>query len=129
MATLATPAEVRTAAPEFTGLSDPVIQSYIDMADTEIDADAWGSRAKRAEVVLTCHLMTIYGALTTAGGAGGAASGAVQSIRVGEVSLTYAAPAAAIPGDVGGASLELSRYGQEYARLIRLAAYGAALAC
>jgi hypothetical protein len=129
MATLATPGDIRDAAPEFSSLTDPQIQRYIDMADEEINPDAWGSRAKRAEILLTCHKMVVLGARDQAGqGAGGAASGPVQSVKVGEVSVSYGATSSlAVQLHGLDASLASNRYGVEYARLQKLAAYGGAV--
>lgn len=122
MATLATPADIRNYATEFADLTDPKIQIYIDMADGEIDADAWGSRAKTAEIVLTCHLMKTGGALD-AEGAGASGAGPVTSMSVGDVSVSYGSAMGVVAGL--DPSLASSRYGLEYARLVKLAAYGA----
>jgi len=126
---LATTGDIRDAAPEFEPLTDPAIQFYLDMAAEEIDEDAWGSRARSAHIQLTCHLMTVMGALTSANqGAGSGASGPVQSVKVGEVSVTYAATASlAVQLQGLDSSLASSRYGVAYARLIKLAAMGAAV--
>ncbi len=121
---LCTAAQVIAIAKEFASVPIPEIEGFIELAEMEIDEEAWGSRASLACRWLTAHLMSIGGVLSTSAG-GSSAAGAVTSVSVGDVSVSYADPAAS-----GGASSGLSstRYGVEYARLISLAAMGAALA-
>lgn len=119
---LCTPSDIRNMTSEFDSLTDPRVQFYIDLADLEINEDAWGSRAKAAEMLLTCHKMVVMGALNSGQGAGSSASGAVQAVSVGDVSVTYASDSASDPSD-----LNASSYGREYARMVRLAAIGGAV--
>ncbi len=116
-----TPTDVRKGAPEFANLTDPQIQIEIDNADTEICEAAWGSRARRGEIALARHLLIMNGA-TGQGNSG--AAGPLTGAKAGEVSVNYAAPMW-IPGMGLHASLMLSKYGLEYARLVDLAAFGA----
>lgn len=129
MATIATPTELKARAPEFAALSDPTVQVYLDMADEEISADAWGSRAKSAEILLACHKMLVLGALGSSGSSGGSSvTGGIQSMDVGDVSVSYGSTAVAAVQIQGlDPSLGLSRYGMEYARLQKLAAMGGAV--
>lgn len=127
MATLATPTELKASYPEFASLSDLVVQAQLDTADEQINEDAWGSRAKRAEMLLACHLLIVSGALGSGTG-GGAGGGPIQSARVGDVSVTYASTnALAVQLQGLDPGLAQSRYGVEYARLVRLAAMGGAV--
>jgi hypothetical protein len=120
MAITVTPADIRNFAPEFDSaeLTDPRIQIYIDMADGEINEDAWGSRAKTAEILLTCHMLKMAGANASSTG-----TGPITGMSVGDVSVQYAAPQVSAVGLE--ASLAMSKYGLEYARLVKLAAFGA----
>lgn len=126
MANLVTAAELKTAYPEFSGVEVPVIDDWIGRADEEINADAWGTRGKKAEMALACHLMTMAGVGQTTQTGAGQAAGPISSIKVGEVSVGYA-NTAAIAVQVSGLdpSLANTRYGLEYARLIKTMAYGA----
>ena len=125
---LATPTELKQRYPEFAAVSDPVIQVYLDQASEEINEEAWGSRAKTAEILLACHKAYVAGVLTastTTGG--GAAIGPVASVSVGDVSVTYAATATLAVQQGLDASLSGNKYGTEYNRLVKLAAYGGAV--
>lgn len=125
---IATPAELKARAPEFAALSDPTVQIHLDMATEEIEPTAWGSRAKSAEILLACHKMIVLGTLNAAGSGGGGATGPIQSASVGDVSVTYGATASlAVQLQGLDPALALSRYGLEYARLIKLAAMGGAV--
>lgn len=119
MSTLAQPADIRNVASEFSALSDPEVQGFIDMADAQINPDAWGSRAKQAEIMLTCHLMTL---LRRKGGA----AGPITGTRVGDVAVQYAAPMSSFIGSGLDPTLATTSYGLAYAQLIKIAAMGVA---
>lgn len=123
---LCTAAEVKLLAREFESVSIPVIEFYIGLAELEMSEEAWGSRAGLACMWLTCHLMIKGGVLSTS--TSGSAAGSVQSVSVGDVSVSYGGLEAAMFSQGLDASLGTTRYGVEYARLISLAVMGAALA-
>lgn len=122
---LNTPTELKAAAPEFASVLDATVQIYLDNAFLEIDEDAWGSRAEEAEQLLACHKMIVMGVLSASGG--GSTVGPISSKSVGDVSVSYAATATLGVQQGLDVSLSGSKYGAEYARLIRLAAMGAVL--
>lgn len=125
---IATPTELKARAPEFSAVLDATVQVYLDMATEEIEPGAWGSRAKNAEILLACHKMIILGVLNAAGSGGGGATGPIQSVKVGDVSVTYGTSTSlAVQLQGLDPSLAASKYGIEYARLIRLAAMGGAV--
>lgn len=119
-----TAADVIFLAPEFCDVPINTIDRYIMVADVQI-GDAWGSCAKYAGVLLTAHLMTVAQVKSSQGGAGGSAAGPVQSLSVGQVSVSYdtSVSSAAVNRGVS-ASLALSRYGLEFYRLSQLMAAG-----
>ena len=117
MATLIVPADVRKISPLFDSLTDPQIQAKIDLADLEINPTAWGARAKYAEALLTAHLLVALGALNASAIPG---AGPVQSVSVGDVSVTYATAGQASKPS----ALATSVFGQEYNRLIDLQLMG-----
>lgn len=125
---LASAAELKLIYPEFAGVSNDVVSYFIADADEEINEDLWGTRAKKAEMLLACHMMIVAGVVSAASGsgAGGSAGGPVQSVSVGDVSVTYAGTAASAVSSAGlDASFAASRYGVEYARLVKTKAFGA----
>lgn len=123
---LVTATHLKLLYPEFANVADDVVAEYIDQADEEINADNWGTRAKKAEMVLACHMMVVGGAASPDQAGSGASSGPIQSVKVGEVSVSYGATAAlAVQLQGLDPGLAGSRYGVEYARLVKSMAYGA----
>ncbi len=124
---LASAAELKAIYPEFVSVSNDVVDYFIADADEEINEDLWGTRAKKAEMLLACHMMVVAG-ITSANSAtsgGGATTGAIQSVSVGDVSVTYGgASSSAVSSQGLDPSLAGSKYGLEYARLIRTKAFG-----
>lgn len=126
MATLLAPADFRIRYPEFTALSDPTIQAALDDADEEINVDVWGVRGIKGESALAAHLLVTRGALNDPGATGMQGAGPINSMRVGDVTLSYA-----ISGIGGNAvnkgedlSLMSTKYGLEYMRLLKSLACG-----
>lgn len=121
-----TPTDLKTRYPEFTNVSTPVIQAAIDDADEEINADVWGARAEKGESALAAHLLIIRGALNDPGATGMQLSGPINSMRVGDVSLTGAL--ASIGGNAVNRGVDLSlmstKYGLEYLRMLDTLAVG-----
>ena len=117
-----TAADVITFAPEFVNVPIPLINKFIGLADLQI-GDLWGDRARHAGILLTAHLMTVHKIKDT-GGAAGTGVGPVQSITVGQVSVSY--NAGAVTSGVA-AGFSASAYGVEFDRLSRLLVAGIAV--
>lgn len=56
---MSTPATVRLLAQEFASLSDSVIQGYLDLAATSVNASAFGARAGKAQALLAAHYLKV----------------------------------------------------------------------
>lgn len=111
----AAPADVRAIAPEFAGLADPTIQSFLDDALLEINATVWSTKADRGQKLLAAHMLSVaYPDLAQP-----AAPSKLD--RVGQVEAEYAIEN---PGANAG-ELAASRHGLEFARLRRGLACGA----
>ncbi len=122
-------AELKIAYPEFAGVSDDVVDYWVGQADEEIAPLIWGTRAKKGEMALACHMMILAGVSIAEGAVGiGSAVGGQQSVKVGDVAVGFGA-STAIAVQVQGLdpSLALSRYGLEYARLLKTLLAGAAV--
>lgn len=119
-----TAADVIAFAPEFCDVPIPVIDKFIMMADLQV-GDCWGDRAKYAGILLTAHMLTVH-KVKESGGAGGSGAGPVQSVSVGQVSVTYASGVVSSALGRGlSAGLAASAYGVEFDRLSQLMAAGA----
>ncbi len=122
---IATAATLKALFPEFVGVADDVVELFIASALREINEDSWGERAIDAELALTCHKMVTAGVANPNQSGGGGASGPIQSVKVGEVSVSYGATAAlAVQLQGLDPGLAGSKYGIEYARLVKGMAYG-----
>lgn len=118
MSTIATPTQLKTSWPEFAAIDDTVIQAALDDADEEINADAWGTRAVKAECALAAHFLKQRGVLD-AGAPGGLPTDNVASVKVGDVSVTYNTAAVMMAVQAGvDPALVTTKYGQEYVRLM-----------
>lgn len=80
-----TPTEFKALKPQFTGVDNAVVQSYLDMA-AELVFDPENDMAVAA---LTCHMMTLDGRGTDAQSQSFASGeAAFQTIRSGQLTLT-----------------------------------------
>jgi hypothetical protein len=116
------PQDIRDAFPEFASTSlapDPFLQQCIDDADLEIEPTAWGSRAELAEKYLAAHYATLR---LRKNGVAGPQTGT----RVGDVAVQYAMPVSSLVGMGLDPGLATTSYGLNYARLIKIAAFGIA---
>ncbi len=93
--------------PEFSGVDAAVSAYWLDIAQSWIGLDAWGTHASKAHALLTGHFLKLAGEGT------GPAGGAVTSRSAGSVSESYAV---ATPSD---AELGSTIYGAQYLALRR----------
>lgn len=107
-------------APEFSSVAADTLAVYLDLAEGEINVALWGKRAARGAAFLTAHLLTLFPPTGVTPKA--TEPGPVQSRTVGQVSVTYAV--AALDSGSLKAGLGQSRYGIEYARLVRIGCFG-----
>lgn len=84
-----TPAQFKEMKPAFAGLSDAVVQMYLDAAQEVVD-ESWGEASARLGLAAyACHLMTLDG-LGTSAEAKGFLKGTAgyQTIKSADVTLT-----------------------------------------
>lgn len=84
-----TPARFKELKPQFAGVDNVVVQSYIELGRIWVSDDWPGQTCEAAQTSIICHLMTLDGLGTDAQSVGyksGAAN--YQSIRSGELTLT-----------------------------------------
>lgn len=106
-----TPAQFKTAKPQFTAVPNETVQAYLTMAELWVD-ESWGEKLyPQAVIAITCHLMTIDGLGTDAQSQSYASgTAAFQSIKSGELTLTR---------------YQASASGMEYADWLRQTSCGA----
>lgn len=87
---------LRLIAPEYASIADAVVEEWLGLAIASIaGADQWGGVYDQAVANLAAHLMARAGVGTTpAPGDGSANSGAITSVRTGDLAVGY--------GNVGG---------------------------
>lgn len=104
-----TPDSLREFATEFAEVVDfpnTIVQQTIDMAERRVNAAAFGDRHDDAVLFLAAHLLTLYKQQ------GSTAASARSSVKVGELSETFAVA----PAEVSG-SLVATSWGREYIEL------------
>jgi hypothetical protein len=129
MASLNSPAQLKARYPEMAVLADPVCQSALDDANEEINEAVWGARASKGEAALAAHMLVAKGALNDPNATGMQGAGPIQSMRVGDVSVSFDvnAMARAVDGHGLDMALTTTKYGLEYSRLIKSLACGGAV--
>lgn len=129
MADLATIADLKAAYPEFSDVTDPVLQKALDDADEEINPAVWGTRGVKGEIALACHLLVTRGVLNDPNASGLSGSGPIQTMRVGDVTLSFDGTAVANAVQRGQINVALAtdKYGLEYNRLLGTLACGGAV--
>lgn len=110
-----TPADIQgLPSGEFTSLSDPVVQSFIDEAKREVNVSLYGDQADDAVKYLAAHLLAAMKK-----GSGGAA-GPVIMEQAGPVSRQYASGNSSVSDD----PVMATTYGRRYRQLQAQAAGG-----
>jgi len=61
-----TPAQFKTAKPQFSAVSDETVQMYLDMAGRVVDQSWTAGDYQNAIIAFACHLMTLEGLGTDA---------------------------------------------------------------
>lgn len=111
---MATSFQLKTRFPEFTPVSDALLDIVLAETSAEI-GDAWaeGDRA-RAQMLLAAHRLSLEGEPgRTLTGQGAAAVGMVKRDKVGDVETEFATPT-----DAGVGGYGLTAYGREYRILL-----------
>lgn len=109
-----TPADLVLRFPEFDPVDDARIQLFLDDAILEVGESWLESDRARAQILLACHRLALAGepARTLAGSSGSASAtlGDVQSISVGQVSVSYGSRSAAGAGSISASDPVLREY-------------------
>lgn len=90
----------------FADVDDSLIDEFITIAADFVNSSIWGTKYDFAHALMTCHLMSSAGVITTA-------SGPVESVKVGDLSTTYAVSAS------DSDSLGTTTYGNLFLQLRR----------
>lgn len=116
-----TPAQFKTAKPQFAAVPDVTVQAYLDATAIIVDASWPASSADQATIALTCHLMTLEG-LGTDAESQSQADGTWQysDIWSGELRLRRQRDRAVAAGVSYTAWLQQTKCGQYFAILLRM---------
>lgn len=98
-----TAAEVKAYAPEFASTADLRIDLFVGFAGDFVSQDQFGSKAKHALILVSCHLMTM---------ADRGAAAEVASEKVGDLSVNYAV-------NTSGDEWDNTSYGKSFKALKR----------
>lgn len=97
-------------APEFATVDSGVLTSIIALAELQVSSTAFGDKRELAVSYVAAHMLT----LRDRNGAGGQ----IQSLKEGELSISYGA-------NTNAKGYDLTSYGQEFNRLVRTTIIGA----
>lgn len=86
--TAAVLASIRVLAPEFASADDADINALSSILGGAVSADAFGARTTEAVARIVAHEMTLQ-ARAAASSAGAAGVGAINSLRAGDLSITF----------------------------------------
>jgi hypothetical protein len=106
-----TPAELKSRYPAFANVDDAVVQSALDEAARQVDESWTEGDFATAQMLYACHVMTMNGVLS---GAGGIQLASFRSIRSGALTLERGT----VNGD-DGSWLSGSEYGRRFLTLRR----------
>lgn len=90
----------------FEDIDDALIEEFITIAADYVNSSIWGTKYDFAHALMTCHLMSLGGVVASA-------SGPVESVKVGDLSTTYAVSAS------DSDSLGTTTYGNLFLQLRR----------
>jgi Protein of unknown function (DUF4054) len=121
-----TVAQFRLDFPEFantTTYTDSMIQFWLTLAASLINAAAWGALATQGQELITAHYLVgaVKNQLAAAGGGMPGQVGVVSSKSAGPVSGSYNTELGALEG---GGDWNTTSYGQQYLKLARLMGAG-----
>lgn len=121
-----TPAQFKATKPQFSAVSDAVVQSYIDLAQIWTGGE-WPLRlCVPVQVSVVCHLMTLDGLGSDARSKNNAsARSEYQSIRSGNVTLTRFRSSAERAGLSTGDWFSQTPCGQQFMVFVRMMGSGA----
>jgi hypothetical protein len=114
-----TPASFKARYPEFTPVSDTLVQLVLNDAFSEV-GDSWLDKDRaRAQMLWAAHTLTMEGEPgRTTSGQSSAGTGMVKRRKVGDVEVEFATAGSASGGGTL-AGYSLTTYGQEFLALMR----------
>ncbi|MGV4796133.1 DUF4054 domain-containing protein [Rhizobium sp. F40D2] len=114
-----TPTTFKARYPEFTTVSDTLIQLVLDEAISDV-GDTWEEKDRaRAQMLLAAHKLTMEGEPgRTATGQSSAGTGFVKRRKVGDVETEFATPGGS-SGSGAASGYGATIYGQEFLALLR----------
>ena len=108
----ATAAAIRTRCPEFVSTADATVELAIADALAELNTAHWSDdQADLAHIYLSAHILKLWALWETAGAA---PTGALKSVRDGDLAKTFAVTDAGTQAD---AILSSTAYGREFMRI------------
>jgi len=116
-----TAADLKARFSEFAAVPDTLVNLILAEAQAQV-GETWLERDRKpATLYLAAHLLAMEGEPgRSAGGTGGGVSGPVKRRKVGDVETEFAGFGVAGGGAATDASYEMTAYGRQFLRLLRL---------
>lgn len=116
-----TAADLKVRFPEFTAVSDTLLDLILAEAQAQV-GETWYERDRNpATLYLAAHMLALEGEPgRSAGGTSGGVSGPVKRRKVGDVETEFAGFGVSSGGASTDAGYEMTAYGRQFLRLLRL---------
>lgn len=108
-----TPSSIKSAFPDFSEEDDARIQTFIEMAEAQLNKSQWLKLYDQGVLWLTAHMLAMTPSPETV--ESGVTAGVVEQEKVGDLSRKYAITQSI--ASTSNAALSSTRYGKEFARL------------
>lgn len=121
-----TPAQFKVAKPQFVGVFDGTVQSYIDLAQIWASGVWPDNMVSPVQISIVCHLMTLDGLGTDQDSRNNASGrGEFQTIKTGNVTLTRFRSTAEGAGQSTAAWFSQTPCGRQFMVFVRMISSGA----
>jgi len=109
---------LKALGPQYSSEPDATLETFLELAAQELDAQAWGSVYQQAVVLLALHKLTMRDrgeqkASTVSGGS----SGPVDSVSTGDLSISFGSSTGFATSGVEVAALAQTSYGKQFLEL------------
>lgn len=121
--TAAVLAVFRVFAPEFAATSDDDVNAVISLCLDRVSSTAFGSRTSEALARVTAHELTLQARAANAASGGVSGSGAVTSLKAGDVAVTFQGVNQALSLNHEDAYYSQTSHGQAYLQIRDSRAY------
>lgn len=110
---------MRVIAPTLESVSDLLLDTYIELAEEQMDVGAWGTLYQTGVSYLACHIASIAGLTIDSSGQNQGSAAGVQTVRTQDMSVSYGQTSSSVTISAGAETVDLlaTHYGRAWIRL------------